>query len=110
MAVKASIQITRDGDKPDVGYEWLRRDFDLVFEQTITLSATKTEVKHHLSTIELVYIEKTSDDDYSVYLYKNLSPESWPFDSFFTAAVTGLEQLTLSASGAATVRLFLAGS
>ena len=109
MAVKANIQITRDGDLPDVGNQWMRRDFDLVFEQTVTLSTSKTEVKHHLSSIEFIYIEITSGSD-SVYVYKNLSPESWQFDDFFIAAVTDLEQLSLSAGGAVTVRLFLAGA
>ena len=109
MAVKANIQITRDGTLPDVGNQWLSSDFDLVFEQTIVLSATKTEIRHHLSSIEFVYVEVISGSD-SVYLYKNLSPESWQFDDFFIAAVTDLDQLALSADGAVTVRLFLAGS
>jgi hypothetical protein len=110
MAVKVNLQITRDGDKPDISSQFISRSYDLVFEQTLSLTTTKVEVRHHLSTIEFVYAERTDTGTDGVYLYKNLSGESYEFSSVALFFVTDIEQLSLSAETTATVRLFLGGS
>jgi len=109
--LEVKVNINRGGSVPDVGDLWLRRDYDLVFEQTIALSSTRTEIKHHLSTIQFIYVKKTAgDDDDQVFLYKNRSPESLAFTDALLAYTTDLTNLSLKTDGAdVVVRLFLAG-
>ena len=89
---------------------WREPTFDAIFETTLTIGTTLTEIKHHLSTIEFVMIVPQTD---SVVLevHKNLSPEYWSVEDAFVVFTTDIEHLALKSNTADTdVYVYLGGS
>lgn len=108
--MEINLQIKRDETQSDIATRWLRRDYTQVFEQTLQLTSAKTLLKHHLSSIQFVYINRVGNQT-SIFLYRNLSPERWTFDDTFLAWGLGdLTSLTLAADEDTEVYVFLGGT
>ena len=76
---------------------------------SFALGTTQTEIKTHLTSIEMCFIEVTGDAA-TVSFYKNRSPESLPFTGgLFVHGLSGVTVVALKASVATTIRLVLAG-
>jgi hypothetical protein len=115
MAIDVKLTILdRDADSAkERAKEFVRRSYTHRFSQTLTLSAgVKTEVKHNMTTVTFVYVEvvNASDDaPGTVYVYKNLSPESWTVQHLFLCCDTSISQLALMSTAGATVYVYLGG-
>lgn len=115
MAIDLNVIILdRDADTARARVkEFVRRSYTHAYQHTLTLSAgVKTQVDHNMTTLQFVYVEvvNASDDaPGTVYVYKNLSPESWTVQHLFLCCDTDLSQLSLMSNTAATVYLYLGG-
>jgi hypothetical protein len=93
--------------------EFVRRSYDYTYQHTLSLPAgVKTQIDHNMDTVQFVYVEVVNASDDSpgtVYVYKNLSPESWTVQHLFLCCDTDISQLSLQAPSGATVYLYLGG-
>ena len=88
--------------------EWYSPIYEGQFETVISIGTTLTEIKTHLSVIELVVI-RVDTDNVTLEVHKDRSPEYWQVDGLFIAKDVAIEVLSLRASAAAEVYVYLGG-
>jgi hypothetical protein len=112
MSLEVSLRIRRysDGTEiPSVDHRVVRRDYGLYEEKTISVGASRTEVRTAISDIQFIYA-KVVGDSATVNLYKNQSPEWWEFaECVLMQGLDDCTNLSFKASASTTLYLFIAG-
>lgn len=93
--------------------KYARRSYTYSYSHTLALPAgVRTEIDHNMTTLQFVYLEVVNandDDPGTVYVSKNMSPDSWTVQHVFLCCDTSISQLSLMSTLGATVYLYLGG-
>lgn len=113
--LETRLQIRRrsDGSElPEIADEFLRRSYDeeVAFTAFPLVAGVKTDIECRMTDLQYIYIKVTGSAA-TIQLHQGLSPESWSFGTeILLVGLSGVTGISLEASVATTVYIYLAGT